>query len=63
MYVCHCKAVSDKKVRETIRAGARTVEEIGKACGAGTQCFGCHSHLHELLAEQGLDDPTVATSL
>ena len=36
MYVCICAAVTDTVVRSCIARGARTVEEVGEACEAGT---------------------------
>jgi bacterioferritin-associated ferredoxin len=42
MLICLCKAVNDQKVRATIRSGASTVREVGRACGAGTDCGACH---------------------
>jgi bacterioferritin-associated ferredoxin len=49
MYVCHCRAVSDRTIRAAVEAGDRTVEELGRSCGAGTDCGGCHELLAELL--------------
>jgi bacterioferritin-associated ferredoxin len=49
MYVCHCRAVSDRVVRAAVEAGDRTIEELGRTCGAGTDCGGCHELLAELL--------------
>ena len=41
MYACICAAVTDVELRTCIRAGARTVEDVGDACGAGTGCGTC----------------------
>ena len=49
MYVCHCRAVSDRVIRAAVEAGDRTIEELGRSCGAGTDCGGCHELLAELL--------------
>jgi bacterioferritin-associated ferredoxin len=48
--VCSCLAVSDRKVVKAVQHGARSVEEIGDHCGAGTCCGGCHPSLEALLA-------------
>ena len=50
MYVCHCRAVNDRTVRAAADAGAVTVDDLMRACGAGTDCGGCHGVLEELLA-------------
>ena len=41
MYVCICFAVSDVELTGVIADGARTEEEVGDACGAGTGCGNC----------------------
>ncbi|SDE50107.1 (2Fe-2S)-binding protein [Pseudonocardia oroxyli] len=52
MYVCICYAVTDVELRDHIGQGARTVDEIGDACGAGTGCGTCLDRLDVLLAAQ-----------
>ncbi|MDN5933614.1 MAG: (2Fe-2S)-binding protein [Pseudonocardia sp.] len=44
-----CFAVCDREIRSCIARGARTVEEVGDASGAGTGCGGCHGHIDTLL--------------
>lgn len=40
--VCVCKAISRHTIKESIKAGAKTLEEVQKATGAGTgSCKGC----------------------
>ena len=41
MYVCICFAVGESELDDVIAAGARTEEEVGDACAAGTGCGGC----------------------
>ncbi|MFN2557795.1 MAG: bacterioferritin-associated ferredoxin [Nitriliruptorales bacterium] len=65
MYVCHCRVVTDREVREAIRCGARDVCAIAELCGAGSRCGGCLPALRNLLAEAGLplDDVVSARTL
>jgi len=49
MYVCICAAVTDTVVRSCIARGARTVDEVGDACEAGTGCGSCHDHIDVFL--------------
>ena len=51
MWVCHCHAVTDSKVRQVIAAGADDEYEIGRECGAGTGCGSCHDELRRLCEE------------
>jgi bacterioferritin-associated ferredoxin len=50
VYVCICHAVSDSEIRSCIARGARTVEEVGDACDAGTGCGSCHDRIDVFLA-------------
>lgn len=49
MYTCICAGVPEGEVRACIAAGARTVEEVGEGCGAGTGCGSCHSRIDVIL--------------
>ncbi len=51
MWVCHCRAVTDSRVRDAIAQGAGDENEIGRACGAGTGCGSCHDELRRLCEE------------
>jgi bacterioferritin-associated ferredoxin len=50
--VCLCRGVCDRRVREVIREGASTVEEVGKRCGAGTDCGSCCDMVADLIEEE-----------
>lgn len=52
MYVCLCNAVSVRSVKSAIEGGAGTVDEVGRACGAGTDCGSCRETIGELIEEQ-----------
>jgi bacterioferritin-associated ferredoxin len=41
VYVCICFAVQDTELADVIAGGARTEDEVGDACGAGTGCGSC----------------------
>jgi bacterioferritin-associated ferredoxin len=41
VYICICFAVSESELADVIAEGARTEEEVGDACAAGTGCGGC----------------------
>jgi bacterioferritin-associated ferredoxin len=50
MFVCICFAVPESELADVIAAGARTEEEVGDACGAGTGCGNCLDRICERLA-------------
>ncbi len=41
MYVCGCRAVTDREVHEAVQAGARSAAEVADRCGAGSRCGNC----------------------
>ncbi|MBP2368275.1 bacterioferritin-associated ferredoxin [Pseudonocardia parietis] len=49
MFACICAAVTETEVRACVSDGARCVDSIGDACGAGTGCGSCHGRLETLL--------------
>jgi bacterioferritin-associated ferredoxin len=49
MIVCLCKGVNDRRIREEIRAGARSVAEIRQSCSAGSDCGACITQIRQLL--------------
>jgi bacterioferritin-associated ferredoxin len=52
VYVCICERVRECEVRAAIRAGARTEQCVGDACGAGTGCGSCLDRIEDLLTEE-----------
>jgi bacterioferritin-associated ferredoxin len=52
MPVCHCRRLTDRAIREAIQGGAKTTEEVGDSCGAGTGCGGCIPAVSALLATE-----------
>ncbi len=53
MYVCSCRAVTDRQVESAVMAGASTVGELTRYCGAGGGCGGCHEVLARMVAMAG----------
>jgi bacterioferritin-associated ferredoxin len=47
--LCHCRGVSDRVIDCAIACGARSVEEVAAACGAGARCGGCVPAIDQLL--------------
>ena len=61
MYACICSAVTDAAVREVVCTGARTVDEVSAATGAGTACGSCHDHLSDLI-EAHFESPATSVA-
>jgi bacterioferritin-associated ferredoxin len=64
MFVCSCRAVTDRTVDAAIASGASTVRDVAERCGAGSRCGGCWPELQRLLdeheAQRDLAPPAVA---
>lgn len=41
MYVCLCKGVSDRQIRQSVDEGARSWRQVQLETGCGTQCGKC----------------------
>ena len=49
MYVCVCRAVTDKEVEASIDEGAHTVEAVTAACQAGGDCGACQGMIEDMI--------------
>jgi assimilatory nitrate reductase catalytic subunit len=47
--VCSCFGVGENTIKQAIRKGANSVEAIGKALNAGTNCGSCIPEIRALL--------------
>lgn len=54
MLVCVCKGVSDRRISEEIRRGARTLRQIQDGCDAGTDCKSCVRDIRQMLSTQAV---------
>lgn len=48
MFVCHCRAVTDRQINAAIADGATTAAEVSRATGAGSVCGGCIPEIERL---------------
>ncbi|WP_419569462.1 bacterioferritin-associated ferredoxin [Rheinheimera sp.] len=51
MYVCLCKAVTDKAIRQQVAEGATSMREIRKQLGVGSQCGQCVCEANQVFSE------------
>jgi bacterioferritin-associated ferredoxin len=49
VYACICHAVTVDEVTDAIETGCESIESVGEATRAGTNCTTCHDHLEEIL--------------
>lgn len=58
MIICLCHGVRDRDLDAAISTGAGTVEDVGRACGAGTGCGACIPDVEDRLARQSCGAPS-----
>lgn len=49
MYICVCKAVTDKAIRQQVAQGLCSMRELKQCLGVGSQCGKCTSAAQDLL--------------
>jgi bacterioferritin-associated ferredoxin len=49
MYVCICKAVTDKQIKLAIEQGACTRRQVCQSTGAGNVCGKCSCQIKQML--------------
>lgn len=51
MYVCNCKGVTDRDIREAVENGVSNLRSLRKCTGATGQCGKCAHHANAVLQE------------
>ena len=51
MYVCICKAVSERRITRAVAEGATTLKELREATGLGTGCGKCVPQAYQQLRD------------
>lgn len=49
VYLCICKSVSDRQIREAVELGARTIGDLSIRLGIGVECGKCIDSVREFL--------------
>ncbi len=49
VYLCICKSVSDRQIREAVELGARTIGDLSIRLGIGVECGKCTDSVREFL--------------
>ncbi|KXS35858.1 MAG: bacterioferritin-associated ferredoxin [Halomonadaceae bacterium T82-2] len=67
MYVCLCKGVSDRAIRQAVDEGARNWREVRERTGCATQCGKCacmgKAITRDTLARQAECEPDLAYAI
>ena len=62
MYVCLCKAVTDRQIKEFVNGGAGSFEEVCKQLGVATQCGRCSTLAQNIVESTVKKTPFEAAS-
>ncbi len=62
MFLCICKSVSDKQVREAVDQGARTIGDVSARFGLGAECGKCLDDVRQFLDACLLAPPSTPTA-
>lgn len=49
MYVCLCKGITDKAIKQQVAAGVETMRELKICTGLGSQCGQCTCQASQIL--------------
>lgn len=49
--VCNCLSITNGQIKDAVKNGARTLEEVQDATGAGTICGACLEDVQHLVDE------------
>ena len=52
MYVCLCKAVTDKQIHDAVDNGVQDMAQLQETCGAATGCGRCAEVAQALINER-----------
>ncbi|HTO95901.1 MAG TPA: (2Fe-2S)-binding protein [Myxococcales bacterium] len=50
MVLCICQSVTEREVDAAIRDGARSLADVSRACGAGSDCGCCQGVIEQRLS-------------
>lgn len=53
--ICHCEAVKERAIIDTINRGATSVCEVAEGCGAASRCGGCLGSVEALIEQHRRD--------
>jgi bacterioferritin-associated ferredoxin len=60
MYICVCNAITEREVRECVRSGCCSMDELSAELGVGTCCGRCRPMAKEILDEARPDPLALA---
>jgi len=56
MYICICKDVTDRQIRDAIDQGARTMRDLNRQLNVASQCGKCACAAKQIMRSHQKDD-------
>jgi bacterioferritin-associated ferredoxin len=60
MYVCLCKGVTDKAIKQKVAEGVCTMRELKLCLGVGSQCGKCTCQAQQILHNELVSEHNIA---
>ncbi len=60
MFVCLCRAVTDREIHEAVDNGVDHVDQLEEVCGVGTGCGTCKPMAQELIEARRMEAQSYA---
>lgn len=60
MFVCLCRAITDREIHEAVDNGVDHVDQLEELCGVGTGCGTCKSTAQELIDARLMESQSYA---
>ena len=57
MIVCICRGIGDRHLEALVASGARTLQKVEQACGAGGDCGSCREEVERIIDRVTLCPP------
>lgn len=51
MYVCVCNAVTERQIAEAVAEGAKSVKDLNRLLGVGSECGSCVRSARECISQ------------
>ncbi len=56
MYICICKGITDRQIRQAVNDGAASLKDLRKQLGVASQCGKCACLATNVINEASADD-------
>lgn len=62
MYVCICKAVTDKQLKHSVNQGKKTIQAVSRCSGLGSECGKCVGYARQRILHHIQESPAPTLS-